>query len=132
MIKPRTVKVDGLEFIEPTWDRTPHPQNPRGSWAEDPELTERVLAGIRAAVPNHEELVAEALARPKGDGTCGTFWGSHGCDGTAGHDGLHVCGTPDDLCSAGLPYGESDTLILWWADEHGGLRLARHHWRWFR
>lgn len=31
--------------------------------------------------------------------TCNWFWGSHGCSLEPGHDGLHLCGTPDDPCS---------------------------------
>lgn len=32
---------------------------------------------------------------------CGTYWGSHGCDLAAGHEGNHLCGStdPDGLCS---------------------------------
>lgn len=32
---------------------------------------------------------------------CNLYWGSHGCDRPAGHEGPHICGIydPDGLCS---------------------------------
>lgn len=30
---------------------------------------------------------------------CFVFWGSHGCDLPAGHEGVHVCGSGPDPCS---------------------------------
>ena len=38
----------------------------------------------------------ERLGKPD----CGTFWGSHGCDLAAGHEGQHICGhyDPDGPC----------------------------------
>jgi hypothetical protein len=134
-VRTRTEFVDGLEFVVPTWDPTPVPWNPRGSWAVDEETNERVLEGIRAAVPNHAALVAEALSsvRPTADDlVCQIFWGSHGCSRPGGHPGLHLCGDPSDPCSAGKPLGRGSTFILWWGDEEEGLRLSRHHWTWFR
>lgn len=131
-VRAKTEVHDGLEFVVPTWDPTPKPWNDRGSWVKDPEAEARVVTAILAAVPDHEALVSEALTA-EGDGSCHVFWGSHGCSLTAGHRGLHVCRTPPEgVCSAGLPYGEADTLLLWWADEERGLRPSFHHWRWFR
>lgn len=129
---------DGLEFEKPTWDPTPVEWVPRGSWARDPALEERLKAAIREAVPNHEALVAEALAGEYGGELCRTYWGSHGCDRTAGHTGLHVCGWPGDLCSAILPWGEGDSAIAWWSyqddegDETDSLTLSCLHWTWFK
>ena len=128
----RTEWHDGLEFEVPTWDPTPVEWNAQGSWAKDPELEARLLDAIRAAVPNHEELVAQALVAT-GDGSCRTYWGSHGCDLTAEHDGLHVCGKPGDHCSAILPWGTDSTAILWWSFVgHDDFTLSAHHWTWFR
>ena len=112
----KTEFFDGLEFVLPTWDPTPTPWNIRGSWFRDSEVEGRVLAGIRAAVPHHEELAREAMSWTYDAelSSCKTFWGSHGCDRPPGHNGLCMCGTPQDgLCSAGLKYGDSDTFILW-------------------
>lgn len=133
----RTELHDGLEFTRPTWDKTPTPWNQAGSWVDDPETDARCEAAIRAAVPNHAELAAEALTavRVPISEWCGTFWGSHGCGREKGHPGLCVC-DPDPTgeggpCSAGLKYGDSSTLILWWSDPVG-LRLSSLHWTWFR
>jgi hypothetical protein len=133
-VKVKTEWHDGLEFEVPTWDPTPVEWNASGSWAKDPEQEARLLDAIRAAVPGHEALVEQALVAT-GDGSCATFWGSHGCSLSAGHEGLHVCGTHGDLCSAGLPWGLDDTLILWWCFQDGDgrtLTLSAHHWRWFK
>lgn len=130
----RTEQVDGLEFTVPTWDPVPTPWNQSGSWVDDPEADTRCLDAIRAAVPNHAALAAEALtavAVPVSE-WCGTFWGSHGCDRVKGHEGLCVCTPdPDEPCSAGLKYGDGNTLILWWGDDHEGLHLSPMHWTWF-
>lgn len=125
----QTQFVAGLEFERPTWDRAPTPWNPSGSWTDEPETTERLLAGIRAAVPDHESLALQAISAT-GDGSCRTFWGSHGCDLTTGHEGLHVCGHAGDLCSAMMPWGEDGGAILWWARDDG-LELSSHRWTWF-
>lgn len=132
----RIERVDGLEFTVPTWDPAPTPWNRSGSWVDDPEADARCLAGIIAAVPNHAELAAEAMAgvAVAVSQWCGTFWGSHGCGLAKDHDGLCVC-TPDPSdgpCSAGLKYGDGNTLILWWGDDDQGLRLSPMHWTWFR
>lgn len=130
-MKVRTEWHDGLEFVMPTWDPTPVPWNQKGSWLKDPEVEARVLAGLRAAIPNHQELAAEALtavAAPA-DVWCGTFWGSHGCERPAGHSGLCVCDPDGGACSAGLKYGDDHTLILWWGP---GLDLSFLHWTWFQ
>lgn len=128
----RTEEFDGLTFEHPTWDPTPVAWNQGGSWAKDPALTERLMDGIRAAVPDHEALAAQGWSAPTaGDSTwCRTYWGSHGCDLPEGHGGLHVCGELGQRCSAGLKYGDSDTLILWWATGDR-FRLSAHHWTWF-
>lgn len=132
----RTEVHDGLEFAVPTWDPTPTPWNPSGSWADDPDLDARLCAAILAAVPDFPRLAAEAN-QATGDNTCQTYWGSHGCGLTAGHDGLCVC-TPgsespdpeDQLpCSVGLKYGEGDTMILAW---NGETQPSVLHWRWYR
>lgn len=132
-MKVRTEFHDGLEFQVPTWDPTPVEWNPSGSWAQDPEQEERLRAAIREAVPDHDALIRQARTAT-GDGSCGTYWGSHGCDLTAGHEGLHVCGTPGvGHCSAVLPWGEGDTAILWWSYiGEDGFTLSAHHWTWFK
>lgn len=133
MKQVRTEWVDGLEFEVPTWDPTPVPWNETGSWAKDPEVTERILAGLRRAVPNHEELVAEALtatAAPVAE-WCGTYWGSHGCGREKGHSGLCVCSPGEDYCMAALRYGDDNTLIVWFEDSEVGYRLGSLLWRWY-
>lgn len=129
----RTVMVDGLEFEVPTWDPAPTPWNKSGSWAKDPDLTARLLAGILAAVPDFPRLAAEAN-RAKAVSTswrCGTFWGSHGCDRERGHEGLCVC-SPDlelgEPCSVGLKWGNSHTLIVAF---NGETTPSTLHWGWF-
>lgn len=132
----RTETVVGLEFTVPTWDPASTPWNASGSWVDDPETDARCLAAIRAAVPNHADLAAEALTAvgvPITD-WCGTFWGSHGCGRAKGHDGLCVC-DPDPTgengpCSAGLKYGDGNTMILWWSGDDG-LYLSEMRWTWF-
>lgn len=130
-MKVRTEFHDGLEFEIPTWDKTPKPWNKNGAWAKDPALTRRLERALKAAVPNHEFLTTLALVAT-GDGSCHTFWGSHGCDLAKGHDGLCVCGAndPEGACSAGLKYGDSDTLILWWGRD-SGMEISTHYWKWF-
>jgi hypothetical protein len=129
----RTEWHDGLEFEVPTWDPAPTPWLSSGSWVSEPETTARLLAAIRAALLDPDSLVEQALSRDvdayKGE-MCRTYWGSHGCDLGADHDGLHVCGERGDLCSAVLCWGGAGTAILWWADDEGGLRLSSHRWTW--
>lgn len=49
---------------------------------------------------------------------CWTFWGSHGCDLPAQHEGDHVCGANDGdgpyVCSKARPVGE-------WTPQHYSL-----------
>lgn len=119
---------EGLEFLVPQWNKE------AGRWERDPGLEDRILRQLRDAVPNHEELVAEAAEHeaPRSP-MCRTYWGSHGCDREYGHPGLHVCGVKGDLCSAILPVGSGDTCILWWAGNEGRtLQMSALHWRWFK
>lgn len=135
-MKVRTEWHDGLEFEVPTWDPTPCEWNERGSWAKDPELEKDLKARILNAIPNHKALVTEALTAT-GDSSCRTFWGSHGCSLSAGHNGLHVCGSPDpDIghCSAILEWGDANGCILWWSyldREEDTFEVSPHHWTWF-
>lgn len=135
-MKVRTEVFDGIEFEIPTWDPTPVEWNDHGSWVKDPTVEERVRSGILAAIPNHAELLAEAYAAQKvgpDEKWCKTYWGSHGCDRPQDHPGLCVCSIRTDdgekvCCSAGLKYGDADTLILWW---NGDDEPSVHHWTWF-
>ena len=47
---------------------------------------------------------------------CRTYWGSHACDRSRGHAGMHVCGTPDDPCSQ----VENGQVRYWEFDHRGG------------
>jgi hypothetical protein len=54
---------------------------------------------------------------------CMYFWGGHGCDLRAGHDGPHQCGEDEDTCSQ---YDES-------ADPWHRVRFTEHsgdQWKW--
>lgn len=46
---------------------------------------------------------------------CNTFWGSHGCDREAGHDGPHICGfeSTDGLCSQ-VSYEDGGWVLRYW------------------
>jgi hypothetical protein len=122
-MKVRTEVVDGLTFIVPTWDKE------RGSWAEDPELEERCLAAIRERIPNHEELVKEALESERVDVQQwhGVFWGSHGCDRGKDHEGLCVCRD----CSLFYRLNDTHGVIWWFFNDGSGPELCAHSWQWF-
>lgn len=111
----------GVEFIKYTWCKTPQPWNASGSWlASDPEVEARVLAGIKAAVPNWEILRKETRRKTSHDEpVCQTFWGSHGCSLPENHVGMCVCasGTGSGaLCSA-IYKLDQGAGVIWWNDD---------------
>jgi hypothetical protein len=125
----RTEVHDGLEFEIPTWDPTPTSWNASGSWLEDPVLDARLRAAILVAVPDFPRLAAEANRKVAGSRTCSTFWGSHGCDLDAEHEGLCVCSPTDGPCSVGMKWGTDNTLIVAW---NGETLPSVLHRTWFR
>lgn len=123
----RTETVAGLEFITPTWCSTPRPWNSSGAWVDnDPEIAERVLAGIKARVPNWLELRNESLAVTLGpvEQQCRTFWGSHGCSLKEDHSGLCNCEG-----HAAMLRLDDQHAITWWNDAVEPSVLS---WTWYR